>query len=33
MQTTFPQLLIKHATERPDAPAMREKEYGGLDSW
>ena len=28
MQTTFPQLLIKHATERPDAPAMREKEYG-----
>lgn len=28
MQTTFPQLLIKHAGERPDAPAMREKEYG-----
>ncbi len=28
MQTTFPQLLIKHAAERPDAPAMREKEYG-----
>ena len=25
---TFPQLLLKHATERPDAPAMREKEYG-----
>ncbi len=28
MQTTFPQLLIQHASERPDAPAMREKEYG-----
>jgi long-chain acyl-CoA synthetase len=25
---TFPQLLLKHASERPDAPAMREKEYG-----
>jgi long-chain acyl-CoA synthetase len=25
---TFPQLLLKHATERPTAPAMREKEYG-----
>ena len=28
MQTTFPKLLMKHATERPAAPAMREKEYG-----
>ncbi|MBP8183040.1 MAG: AMP-binding protein [Rhodoferax sp.] len=28
MQTTFPRLLQKHATERPTAPAMREKEYG-----
>ena len=28
MQTTFPRLLQKHATERPAAPAMREKEYG-----
>ena len=28
MQTTFPQLLQRHAAERPDAPAMREKEYG-----
>ena len=28
MQTTFPQLLLKHAAERPTAPAMREKEYG-----
>ena len=25
---TFPQLLLKHAAERPDASAMREKEYG-----
>jgi long-chain acyl-CoA synthetase len=28
VQTTFPQLLLKHATERASAPAMREKEYG-----
>lgn len=28
MQSTFPQLLLKHASERPAAPAMREKEYG-----
>ena len=28
MQTTFPQLLLAHAAKRPDAPAMREKEYG-----
>ena len=28
MLTTFPHLLLKHAVERPDAPAMREKEYG-----
>jgi long-chain acyl-CoA synthetase len=28
MQTTFPRLLMKHAAERPGAPAMREKEYG-----
>lgn len=28
MKTTFPQLLLKHAAERPEAPAMREKEYG-----
>ncbi len=26
--STFPRLLIKHASERPTAPAMREKEYG-----
>jgi long-chain acyl-CoA synthetase len=28
MQTTFPQLLLQHASQRPSAPAMREKEYG-----
>jgi long-chain acyl-CoA synthetase len=26
--TTFPKLLLQHAAERPDAPALREKEYG-----
>lgn len=28
MLPTFPQLLLKHAAERPTAPALREKEYG-----
>ena len=28
MHTTFPRLLLQHATERPGDPAMREKEYG-----
>lgn len=28
MNSTFPQLLFKHAHERPAAAAMREKEYG-----
>ena len=28
MLTTFPQLLLKHAADRPTAPALREKEYG-----
>ena len=28
MKTTFPQMLLKHAAERPDAAALREKEYG-----
>ena len=28
MQTTFPRLLLEHAARRPQAPAMREKEYG-----
>jgi long-chain acyl-CoA synthetase len=26
--TTFPRLLLDHAQRRPDAPALREKEYG-----
>ncbi|MDN3922209.1 AMP-dependent synthetase/ligase [Roseateles violae] len=26
--TTFPRLLLAHAAERPNAPALREKEYG-----
>ena len=26
--TTFPRLLLEHAAKRPDAPALREKEYG-----
>ncbi len=28
MQTTFPRLLLTHAQERPQAVAMREKEFG-----
>ena len=28
MHTTFPRLLLQHATERPGDSAMREKEYG-----
>ncbi|RYF00655.1 MAG: long-chain fatty acid--CoA ligase [Comamonadaceae bacterium] len=28
MSTTFPQLLLRHAAERPSAAALREKEYG-----
>ena len=28
MRKTFPQLLLEHAAKRPQAPAMREKEYG-----
>ena len=28
MSTTFPRLLLEHAAKRPDAPALREKEYG-----
>ncbi len=28
MQTSFPRLLLKHAAERPQAAAMREKVYG-----
>ena len=28
MESTFPQLMLAHAASRPDAPALREKEYG-----
>ena len=28
LETTFPRLLLEHARARPDAPALREKEYG-----
>jgi long-chain acyl-CoA synthetase len=28
MQTTFPRLLLQHASQRPADAAMREKEYG-----
>ncbi|KQM70144.1 long-chain fatty acid--CoA ligase [Xylophilus sp. Leaf220] len=28
MQSTFPRLLLQHADARPDAAALREKEYG-----
>jgi long-chain acyl-CoA synthetase len=28
VKTSFPRLLLKHAAERPSAPALREKEYG-----
>src|SRR6186713_3049693 len=26
--TTFPRLMLDHAAQRPQAPALREKEYG-----
>jgi long-chain acyl-CoA synthetase len=28
LQTTFPRLMLEHAKARPQAPALREKEYG-----
>ncbi|HYN58288.1 MAG TPA: AMP-binding protein [Rubrivivax sp.] len=28
MQKTFPRLMLEHAQQRPEAPALREKEYG-----
>ena len=28
MQTTFPRLMLQHAVERPQSPALREKEFG-----
>ena len=33
MQTTFPRLLMQHAAQRPQAPALREKEYGIWQTW
>ncbi len=33
MKTTFPQLLLKHAAERPADAAIREKEYGIWQTW
>lgn len=33
MTTTFPHLLLKHAADRPDAPALREKEFGIWQTW
>ncbi|MSQ56438.1 MAG: long-chain fatty acid--CoA ligase [Limnohabitans sp.] len=33
METTFPHLLIEHSQKRPNAPAMREKEYGIWQAW
>ena len=28
METTFPRLMLEHARSRPDAAAMREKQFG-----
>ena len=33
MATTFPHLLLQHAAERPQAAALREKEYGIWQTW
>ncbi|GAB2745133.1 AMP-binding protein [Melaminivora jejuensis] len=33
MTTTFPHLLQRHAAERPQATALREKEYGIWQTW
>ena len=33
MTSTFPQLLLQQAQARPDAPALREKEYGIWQTW
>ena len=33
MKATFPHLLLEHAAKRPDAPALREKEYGIWQTW
>ncbi|KKW69175.1 long-chain fatty acid--CoA ligase [Lampropedia cohaerens] len=33
METTFPRLLAQHASQRPNDPAIREKEYGIWQTW
>ncbi len=33
MSSTFPRLLLEPAARRPDAPALREKEYGIWQTW
>jgi len=33
MTSTFPHLLLQQAKARPDAPALREKEYGIWQTW
>ncbi len=33
MKTTFPQLLLGHAAQRPNDAAIREKEYGIWQTW
>ncbi|RMX03494.1 long-chain fatty acid--CoA ligase [Corticibacter populi] len=33
METTFPRLLQRHAQQRPEDPAIREKEYGIWQTW
>lgn len=33
METTFPRLLQQHAQQRPQDPAIREKEYGIWQTW
>ncbi|THJ31896.1 long-chain fatty acid--CoA ligase [Lampropedia aestuarii] len=33
METTFPRLMLQHAQQRPQDPAIREKEYGIWQTW
>ncbi|MDP4301903.1 AMP-dependent synthetase/ligase [Leptothrix discophora] len=33
MTDTFPRLMLAHAKQRPNAPALREKEYGIWQTW
>ena len=32
-QDTFPKLLVRHEKERPDHPAIREKDFGIWQTW